>query len=254
MAFPFNGKTVTCSQCGEEVERAARCSNCGVRIKNPLKPIVFFLGVLICAVFVSRALRQREPRLIKVSEIKPYMNFRKVRIEGRLIEPARELKSGALFYLVHDGSGQLPVFAPASEEPLLPWKRAMVSASGSLRVGVGNNRSLQASSVSLVEGDGVEIEQGAGLNLSQITAEQEGETIVVNGVVSWLWEPKPGSKAPHKIVLEDPSGRIDIIHWLEKPPELEQGEPLEVTGIVQIYRGRLELKVLDEDWIKGTSP
>lgn len=250
MAFPIIGKTVTCSRCGETVERAARCSNCGVKVKNPLIPFILFLALLGCIVFVSRAVGQREPRLIKVSEIKPYMNFRKARVEGRLIEPARELKSGALFYLVHDGSGQLPVFAPASANPSLPWKGARVSASGSLRVGVGNNRSLQATSVEVVEGNMPEIEEGVGIRLTQVTAGREGETILVSGVVSKLWKPKPGSKAPHKIILEDPSGRIEIVHWLETPPEIELGEPLEVTGIVQVYKGRVELKVLENDWIQ----
>jgi len=114
MALPIIGKTVICSGCGEAVQRAARCSNCGVRIKNPALPFILFLVVLVCAVMVSRAVRSREPKRIKISEIKPYMNFRKVRVEGLLIEPAKELKSGALFYVVHDGSGQLPVFAAAS--------------------------------------------------------------------------------------------------------------------------------------------
>jgi len=93
------------------------------------------------------------------------------------------------------------------------------------------------------------MEEG-GRRLSQISAEQEGETLFVAGVVSRVWKPKPGSKAPHKIVLEDPTGRIEIIHWLEKPPEIELGEPLEVTGIVQVYEGRVELKVLEKDWIQ----
>ncbi|MDZ8119729.1 hypothetical protein [Pontiella agarivorans] len=249
-AFPQFGKTVRCSGCGEIVERSDRCANCGVRLKKPWAFVTrmgIFCGLIILAVVISRAVNRREPGTVHVADIKPYMNFKRVRIEGVLLEPARELKSGSVFHLVHDGTGQLAVFVPAVSVDMPLPGGARVEAEGNLRVGAGNRISLQATTIRMT---GQTESAGSESRISRITPDREGETMLVNGVVSSVWKPRPDSKAPYRIVLEDPTGRIDVIHWLENPPEVEEGEPLEVTGIVQIYNGRLELKVIREEWIQ----
>lgn len=205
--------------------------------------------LVMAFIFGFRMFNRRPAKLITISKIKPYMNFRKVRVEGDLLKPARQLKSGAVFYSVHDGTGQLAVFAPLDNSQNLFWAGSRIAATGSLRVGVGNNKSLQATKVELLSAPAT-IAFHSDVMLVDIRAEKEGDTVTVSGVVSKVWKPKEGSKAPYKIVLEDPSGRLDVIHWLEKPPKLEPGDAVEITGVVQVYKGRVEVRVFDAQAIQ----
>jgi len=203
----------------------------------------------VAFVWGFRTFYHRSPKRVTISKIKPYMNFRKVRVEGDLLKPARQLKSGAVFYSIHDGTGQLAVFAPLDNSQNLFWAGSRIAATGSLRVGVGNNKSLQAMKVELLSTPAIAAIH-SDVMLADIRAEKEGDTVTVSGVVSKVWKPKDGSKAPHKIVLEDPSGRLDVIHWLEKPPKLEAGDAVEITGVVQVYKGRVEVRVFDAQSIQ----
>ena len=80
-------------------------------------------------------------------------------------------------------------------------------------------------------------------SLNEITPDQEGERVTVYGRVSAVWKPKADSRAPYKIVLQDYSGSLDVVHWQEDHANVRVEDELEITGAVTLYDGRLQLKV-----------
>ncbi|NNJ71402.1 MAG: hypothetical protein HKP10_08990 [Kiritimatiellales bacterium] len=69
----------------------------------------------------------------------------------------------------------------------------------------------------------------------------------VCGRVSRIWSPPAGSKAPHRIVLTDQSGSLDVVHWLPNPPAADIGDVMEVKGQVQVYNDQVQLKLLNPE-------
>ncbi len=182
----------------------------------------------------------RPPHSAAIGSIKPYMNFRTVRIEGELVQPGRRLSSGAVFYRIDDGTGRLAVFAPLPKDGRLYRAGSRIRALGSLRAGIGSDKSLQAVAVELLAEPALDHPGG---RLASVGPQHEGELVTVRGTVQRLWSPKAGSRAPYKIVLQDSSGRLDVIHWQDPPPTLQVGDAVEAAGRVQVYRGRVELRL-----------
>lgn len=74
--------------------------------------------------------------------------------------------------------------------------------------------------------------------------------MTVYGRVSKVWKTRAGSKAPNKIVLEDDSGTLDVVHWLKEGPKVNVGDELEIRGSVGVYENRIQLKVWDAEDIQ----
>ncbi len=206
--------------------------------------VVLVPGLFLASLHVNR----RELPLIRIGEIKPFMSFFTVRVQGILESDACRLGSGSVLYMVDDGTGKLPVFlAPAPEEPL-PKAGSRISVEGRLSMGAGTGLRMRARSVErmvVAAGDFVSESK-----LSDITAEQKGVRRTVYGRVSKIWHPHSGSKAPHKIVLADPSGSLEVIHWFDPERTVALGDVLEVRGMIDLYKNRLQLKVWAADDIR----
>lgn len=253
MGFPGIGKlTITCRSCGHSAPPAVRCSNCGDRLIPLTSRTLLRAGAVLLLMLglmaVFHGINRRPRRLIAIGDIKPYMNFRKVRVDGELVKPARLLPSGSVLYVLNDGTGQLAVFAPVPENRIFYAAGTRLRAVGSLRAGAGHNIRLQASRVEPI--DVPDAAFWSEVRLADIRADKAGDTVTVYGRVSKVWKPEAGSKAPHKVVLEDPGGRLAVIHWLDDPPGLKPGDVVEVTGRVQVYDGAVELRVYDESSIQ----
>jgi hypothetical protein len=189
--------------------------------------------------------KHRELPLVAIGDISPAMNFAMVRIRGVLESDARPLRSGAVLYVVDDGSGTIPVFADTPPVAPLPMAGSRVLVSGNLSVGVGDGVRMRARSAEHVV---VEVAPEGGSEpaqrrLSEVTVDRKGERMTVSGRVSKCWEPKDGSRSPFKIVLEDPSGTLDVVHWLKAAPPIATGDRIEVAGTVDVYREKPQLKV-----------
>ncbi len=174
----------------------------------------------------------REIPLIRVGGIRPAMNFSTVRVDGVLESDARRLHAGGAIYWIDDGTGTIAVFAGSPSGAGLPRAGSRVSAVGSLGVGPDGDIRLQAETVELKL-------------LGGITTAQQGERMSVTGRVSRVRAPRTGSRAPHRILLDDGRGTLHVVHWLTNAPLLKSGDRLEVRGRVDLYEGCVELRVFE---------
>ena len=56
-------------------------------------------------------IQQREPPLVQIADIKPYMNFSVITVQGRLASEPFRLRSGSILFTVDDGTGTIAVFS-----------------------------------------------------------------------------------------------------------------------------------------------
>ncbi len=211
---------------------------------------LFRLGALVAAIggiiLFQLHEKRREPPVVSIGEISPSMNFALVRIEGVLESDARKLRSGTMLYVVEDGSGTLSVFSTHVPEGKPPEAGSEIRVEGRLSIGAGNEVRMRAELLETVSVSGKDPVEGDFLSeqkLSEITADQKGVRMTVYGRVSKIWNPRPDSRAPHKIVLVDPSGTLDVVHWFAPERSLAVGDELEIFGTLDLYKNRLQLKV-----------
>lgn len=197
--------------------------------------VVFMAGLFLFQIIHST----KNPTHIRIDEISPLLNFSTVRVQGALVRNARELKSGAVFYLINDKTGTLAAFdANPAEGPLLV-AGCEVKVIGSLNVGIGNDRRLNIESITVLDA-----ESGRSTNgLRSVTASRAGERVCLVGSVLHSWAPEAGSRAPYKIVLADAGGELDVVHWLSDVPGIKEGDRVEVSGVVSVYKGEVQVKV-----------
>ncbi len=241
-----SGNSVHCPHCGHYAGPATRCANCGMRLEKQMGLKALrraALAVAIGGLFLLHLYAtHRELPLVRIGDITPVMNFATVRVQGVLESDARTLRSGSVLYVIDDGTGTLPLFLNRAPAGKLPRAGSRVAATGSLGVGASNKIRMSAQTVELLGTAGPEAFV-SDLKLSDITAEQQGERMTVCGRVSKVWKPRPGSKAPHKIVLEDSSGSLEVVHWFAPELRVEPGDILKIRGMVDLYKGRLQFKV-----------
>jgi hypothetical protein len=217
-------------------------------------------SAIIGLVLLNHYVSNRPPRLVRIGEISALMNFSVVRVEGVLESEARSLRNGTVMYVINDETGILPVFSSPPPDGKLPRAGSRVSVVGNLSVGAGSNVRLrvQVGEHVAVISEPLENAFISESDLGNLSEKQAGSRITVYGRVSRIWKPRAGSRAPYKIVLEDHSGSLDIVHWLKKPPSVSEGDEVAVTGLMGVYQGRLQLKLQRTDdikpYIRGRNP
>ena len=211
-----------------------------------LRTGAFCSGLVLLFIFQLISAR-RAPPLVKIGDIKPALNFSTVQVAGILKQEPRKLRNGSRLLLVDDGSGTLPVFVEGIADEVLPRAGSRIRVAGIVSMGARQNLRMTVSSAAalLVEAGGRD-----GPTLADIGPEQQGERITVSGRVARLWTPPPDSRAPHRIVLADEYGTLEVVHWLPSAPAVHVGDALEVQGTVQVYHGKLQLKVRTADHIR----
>jgi DNA/RNA endonuclease YhcR with UshA esterase domain len=198
-----------------------------MRSKKQLRRVS--LGGLLLGLFLLNLyMVRREPPLLQMGEIKPIHNFSRVRVQGLLKTDARILRGGSLFYLLVDETGSLPLFLDRAPEGKLPKAGSTIEATGRLRVGSGHQISMHVHDPKWIK-----------------ITEQKSVFVTVRGQVQAVWNPPPDSNAPHRITLERPEGRIEIVFWFPLSLPIKVGDQLEATGRLGFYNGRMQLKVRD---------
>jgi len=192
------------------------------RIKR-LRSAVFVIvvpGLFLASLYTSR----RVPPLVRIGEIKPFMSFSTVRVQGILESDARALRDGVVLYLIADETGSLPIFSRAPAEEL-PRAGNWVVATGCLSVGAGNQARMNVH------------------DTGQIKALGKPAPTIVRGQVSEVRAPPPDSRAPYRIVLAVPSGSLEVVHWFPPEHRVAVGDRVEIKGTIGFYKGRMQLKV-----------
>lgn len=201
--------------------------------------LIALIAIAAALLLFQLHVKNRTPPIIRIEDISPIMNFSTVRVRGVLESDARRLRAGSALYRVADGTGTLSVFVQQPPIGTLPKAGARVTVSGSLTVGAGNEIRMRTPSAEQVVLEAFV----SGFSLSDISVDQAGIRTTVYGRASKVWKPESGSRAPYKIVLEDASGSLDVVHWLKQPPAVEVDDELEVKGSVDVYKGRVQLRV-----------
>ena len=235
---------------------------CGPQVKRPLRVRVLQIASLVLA-FVGLILLylysvNRDIPLVRVDSITPTMNFAYVRIAGEVTRDAYVFKSGGMVFNLHDGSGEIAVMSGrAQAEALenagrLPRRGDRVEVSGSLSVSADQEVKLRMQSAEqLVLQRKRTPSTAPGLSqvqLADITAAQEGEQILVTGVLKEIEVPGPGSKAPYVLTIEQGGAELDVIFWDSVFEGLERklpmpGKTISALGRVDVYKGRVQLKI-----------
>lgn len=236
-------RAVLCPHCGQRVARLKRCEACGMRLRHFRRSRIIrftvFVAVMAGLFFFQIVHSSKKPTDIRIREISPLLNFSTVRVEGVLERGAKKMKSGAVLYLINDGTGTLAAFDSTLQAGELPRDGCRVAAVGSLSVGIGNDRRLNIHTIDLMESGSDESMKGLCGHASSCV----GQRIAVTGTVFRAWVPEKGSRAPYKLVLKDNSGELDVVHWLSGVPEIRAGDTVEVSGVVNRYQGNLQVKV-----------
>ena len=153
------------------------------------------------------------------------MSFSKVRIEGVLESRSLEMRDGSLLWMVADETGSLPVF---TDQAL----RVHGLDSGVAVVVEGRLGLVSSDRVSL------HIDEVEGFNVLS-----ESVPVTVRGMIAEVHSPPFGSRHPHRLMLERPEGRIEVIHWFSPEKQVAVGDTVEATGTLVFYKGKKQVKV-----------
>ena len=90
---------------------------------------------------------------------------------------------------------------------------------------------------------GPQVVKAADIALSML-----GKSIIVQGKVAGV-EPPRNDRAPWKLFVEDPSGRVLVVYWKDAANAIpaqhkpEVGREVQVTGVLAEYRGALQVRM-----------
>lgn len=235
----------------------------GPQVKRPLRVRVLQAASLILAVAGLILLYlfsiNREIPLVRIAEITPTMNFAYVRIAGEVTRDAYVFKSGGVVFNLNDGSGELAVMGGRAQADALtgtgklPRRGDRVEVTGSLSVSADQEVKLRMQSADQLtltrkRGAPAAANKTARIRLADITAGQKGESLTAVGTLQSIEVPRPGSKAPYVLTLEEEGSELAVIFWDDVFQGLEKklpmpGKLIRARGRVEVYNGTVQLKV-----------
>ena len=77
----------------------------------------------------------------------------------------------------------------------------------------------------------------------QINVLENAAPTIVRGQVAEVWSPPSDSRAPYRIILDRPEGRLEVVHWFAPEHQVAVGDRVDVKGTIGFYKGRMQLKV-----------
>lgn len=92
------------------------------------------------------------------------------------------------------------------------------------------------------------------VNIGGINVGLVGQPVKVRGSVRAI-EPSEQDRIPDRIFLQDKTGEIEVIYWSETSKGIAEankpavGAPLQVTGIVGQYRGKMQIRVDESSYV-----
>ena len=251
---------ITCPSCGHFVGALTRCPRCGARVAKRLSVRVFryaalLLGTVGLGLLYLMAIHREIP-LIKISDIKPMMNFAYVRVAGTVSGDVRIFKEGSrirsLRFMIDDGTGELSITAfrtqaeKMAEIDRIPRAGDRVEVAGSLSISADDNIVLRIQvpdQITIARAD-VPV-----TSLADAAALPAGSSAVVEGTITRINAPRQGTKAPWKIVVQDSSRQQEIFFWQDIYEDIADKTALMPDAAVRLrvsvtsYRDKAQLSL-----------
>ncbi|MEN3045651.1 MAG: OB-fold nucleic acid binding domain-containing protein [Candidatus Hydrothermales bacterium] len=239
-----------CFNCGRYVGAKDRCPYCG---EEQLKPIgIEFLKwtSLIVAIsgvfFLFISARTQEAPLVKVIDLKPTMNFAKVKMQGVVKSSPYydEEKGGYLSFWLDDGTGNIKVRAFKNvakeiiDKNMYPTIGDSVSLKGTLYIKENFLITIEKS-----EDLKIKIPKHINVKIKEITDTLIGKRVETEGTIYSVNEYKNKSIG---IRIGDLGSFITVFipnYYKEKEKilGLERGTKIKVRGAVFVYKDNLEI-------------
>jgi RecJ-like exonuclease len=245
----------TQSSYGPQVRRPLR-----VRVLQGMSLLLAFAGLILLYLYSVN----RDIPSVRAGELSPTMNFATVRMSGGVTRDAYLFKSGGVVFDVDDGSGIITVMggraqaAALKAENCLPRRGDRVEAVGRLSIRAGEETVLRLYSTDqlrLSRRPAV-VTAAPRFRLADITAEQKGERVSVTGALKEISVPRPGSKAPYILTLEEEGAELAVVFWDTVVKELDgnlpmPGKHVSARGQVEVYKETVQLKVREAEDLRG---
>jgi DNA/RNA endonuclease YhcR with UshA esterase domain len=192
---------------------------------------------------------------VQIRTIDRTMNMGYVRLEGTAGDVyVKKSPSGLPDYVafnLDDGTGTARVGIHAHEarilgkENRLPRRGDRVSVEGSVRVGPDGQVSLHVQSARRF---GVFPPAALHCEPHEILPELAGRTVRVEGRIAAVYPPRPGGRAPYRVVIGGDRGAVDLVLWEENYQALRErglGPGAEVVARVRVdrYKEKLQLRI-----------
>jgi len=249
---------ITCESCGRFVGALTRCPHCGARVEKRISVRACrYAAVLLATVglFLLYLMAiNKEIQVIKIDAITPMMNFAYVRIVGDVVSDPRIFeKAGrvdSLRFNVSDGTGEILVQAYRAiaknliAEGKVPRLGDSVDIIGSLSVS-------QDRMVLRLQSDQQLTIEHIELPLTPIGAlsASTDRAVLIEGLITRVIEPRPNSRAPWKIMVQDNTGEVEVSFWesiyadILGKAQIEAGMPVRIRGSVSSYKNKISLSL-----------
>lgn len=252
---------IHCPSCGRFTGAASRCPHCGSQIQKRLSiKATRYAAVLLSTVglflLYMMATRQKIPT-VSIADIEPGMNFAYVNISGtvagspRIFEQDGIVKS--MSFDVSDGTHVIPVRAYRKQaqtmvdRDLIPHSGDHIEVAGNLAVAADEQVQLRLQVVDHMKLERTEAKTTLIADTDQLG---KGSTVLVKGTIIAVSAPKPASKSPWRIVLQDESeSSIPVTFWsniydsMTDKPLLVVGTEATVRGTISVYRDQRQIKL-----------
>lgn len=212
---------------------------------------LFVAGIFMLSVHLSRPVAPA----VSFGSCSSDQNFSMCTVKGVVVADAKFTPTGGLLFKLQDGTGRCTVrvnqcfVSKLEQRAHIPLRGDRVSLVGVLYVDSEQEVSVRLSAVRSMRLTPRSIPSGKGLpriawaDLESVAA---GERIVVQGVLSKITIPRPGSRKPTRCVIQKGESTLDVVIWnrlfrggvrtLPVP-----GARVEALGRIGIYRGQREL-------------
>jgi DNA/RNA endonuclease YhcR with UshA esterase domain len=248
-----------CPTCGYQVGGDSTCPRCGARVEKttPVKLVrtIALIGSLVGIVLLWTAAYYKQPPTIKLEDIQETMNNALVRIEGTVDRMQINESSNNFSIELSQGPYSLELRAFNNLHRFqdyfgdnFPQEYDTIRVTGTLNTSIEYGNKMYLSIPERLEV--IDRCQPEPYNLLDLSTEDVGRCVLVEGKVSDVREFSAGkSISLVKGGLETP---LTVFEWEEEdlPAEVREnmttvGATLEVFANVGIYRGDLQLQLVD---------
>jgi hypothetical protein len=182
---------------------------------------VIWLALLLALFSLNYYMAHRTPKNQFIGALKPWQAFSRVQVQGILLAPARELKSGGWFGQLADESGTVFLFIKKWPTAISKEAGTRLLAQGRLIIKTGHGMSVQASTITSIP----------------------KTPITLRGRIAALKTPASHVNVPYRIRLENSSQPLEIVFWFSPSQSLSTGMVIEATGILGVYKEQLQLQL-----------